>query len=91
LGLHRLLRVSSQLLGLKKVTCIPPGAPLKGTGDNDIVSYSYLSRLRTGLSLLQPNASPWTQSYDYDAAKRFSAVTSPAGQFVDGVMDGVKP
>jgi len=36
---------------------------------------------RSGLTLLQPNASPWTQSYGYDAAERLTSVVSPAGSF----------
>jgi len=42
------------------------------------VSYTYQNRLRAGLSLLAPNASPWAQSYGYDAAKRLTTLTSPA-------------
>jgi YD repeat-containing protein len=32
----------------------------------DSVNYAYNNRLRSGMSLAQPNASPWTQSYTYD-------------------------
>jgi hypothetical protein len=35
--------------------------------------------LRSSLSLLQPNASPWTQGYTYDSVMRLSTVTSLAG------------
>jgi len=52
-----------------------------GPWDNDTVSYSYNNRLRNGLTLLQPNASPWTQSYGYDAANRLNSLGSPAGAF----------
>lgn len=52
-----------------------------GLWPNDIVSYSYQNRLRTGLTLSQPNASAWTQSYGYDSARRLRSVTSPAGEF----------
>ena len=31
--------------------------------------------------MVQPNASPWTQSYGYDAANRLQTLTSPAGAF----------
>ena len=48
---------------------------------NDTVSYTYANRLRTGLSLLAPNADAWTQSYGYDSARRLTSVTSPAGSF----------
>jgi len=36
---------------------------------------------RSGLTLLQPNASPWMQSYGYDAAERLTSIVSPAGTF----------
>src|SRR5439155_994980 len=52
-----------------------------GPWDNDTVSYTYANRLRSGLTLLQPNASSWTQSYGYDAANRLQALGSPAGGF----------
>jgi RHS repeat-associated protein len=48
---------------------------------DDTVSYTYANRLRTGLSVLAPNASAWTVSYAYDAAKRLTNVTSQAGAF----------
>src|SRR5438105_3277636 len=35
---------------------------------DDTVSYGYQNRLRTSLSLLAPDSSPWTESYGYDAA-----------------------
>jgi RHS repeat-associated protein len=52
-----------------------------GPWANDTVSYTFNNRLRSGLSVLAPNASPWTQSYGYDAAKRLTNATSPAGTF----------
>ena len=48
---------------------------------NDTVSYTYANRLRTGLSVLVPNASAWTQGYGYDSARRLTSVVSPAGGF----------
>jgi RHS repeat-associated protein len=48
---------------------------------NDTVSYTYTNRLRTGLSVLAPNASAWTQGYGYDSARRLTNVVSPAGGF----------
>src|SRR6266436_4177004 len=33
------------------------------------------------LSLQAPNADPWAQSYGYDAAKRLTSLSSPAGAF----------
>src|SRR6185369_11812749 len=52
-----------------------------GPWDNDTVSLSYANRLRAGLNLSQPNASDWVQSYGYDAARRLTSLTSPAGAF----------
>ncbi len=46
------------------------------------MTYGYDSgRRRSSLSVLQPNASPWAQSYTNDAMRRLSSVTSPAGTF----------
>ena len=47
----------------------------------DTVSYTYNNRLRSNLSLQAPNASAWTQTYGYDAAKRLTNVVSAAGTF----------
>ncbi|MBI3851947.1 MAG: RHS repeat-associated core domain-containing protein [Verrucomicrobia bacterium] len=53
-----------------------------GPWANDTVSYSYDSgRRRSGLTILAPNASAWTQSYGYDSANRMTNITSPAGAF----------
>ena len=53
-----------------------------GPWAEDTVSYSYqYAGPRSGLTLLQPNASPWTQSYGYDAAERLTSVASPGGAF----------
>src|SRR5436305_870880 len=52
-----------------------------GPWENDTVSYAYQNRLRTGLNLQAPNASDWAQTYGYDAAKRLTTLTSPAGTF----------
>src|SRR5688572_32889625 len=51
--------------------------------------YTYANRLRSGLTLLQPNTSSWTQSYGYDAANRLSSLTSPAGSFTYNYSSGV--
>jgi len=48
-----------------------------GPWADDTVSYTYDHRLRQSLSLLAPNASPWTQNYTYDPAERLSSLTSP--------------
>jgi RHS repeat-associated protein len=52
-----------------------------GLWPNDTVSYSYNNRLRSGLSVAQPNADFWTQTYGYDNARRLTNTTSPAGAF----------
>jgi YD repeat-containing protein len=53
-----------------------------GPWANDTVSYTYdTGRRRSGLTLLAPNASAWTQRYVYDAASRMTNITSPAGGF----------
>ena len=52
-----------------------------GPWANDTVSYSYQNRLRTQFSLLQPGLTAWSQSYGYDATRRLTSVTSPAGLF----------
>ncbi len=55
---------------------------------NDVVSNTYLNRLRTGLSLQQPVGS-WTNGFGYDAAKRLTNVTSQAGSFTNEYFSGV--
>ena len=52
-----------------------------GPWANDTVSYTYNNRLRSGLSVLAPNASAWTESYGYDGAERLTTVASAAGSF----------
>ncbi len=53
-----------------------------GPWADDTVSYSYTSnRLRSQLTLLQPNASSWVQNYSYDSSARLSTLTSPAGAY----------
>jgi RHS repeat-associated protein len=53
-----------------------------GPWENDTISYGYGQGLRNTLSLQQPNASPWSQTYGYaTGARRLDNVTSPAGAF----------
>jgi RHS repeat-associated protein len=52
-----------------------------GPWSDDTVNYTNQNRLRTGLSVLAPNASAWSQTYAYDAAIRLTNVTSRAGKF----------
>ena len=47
---------------------------------NDTITNTYLNRLRTQL-YLQQRAGFWTNAFSYDAAKRLTDVTSPAGSF----------
>src|SRR5881409_60388 len=48
----------------------------------DTVSYGYSTgRQRNSLTLQQPNASSWVQSYLYDNIRRLTNVVSPAGSF----------
>lgn len=51
-----------------------------GPFSSDTVTNIYSSRLRTNLSLAQPTGQ-WTNRFGYDAAKRLTNVTSPAGSF----------
>jgi RHS repeat-associated protein len=52
-----------------------------GLWPQDTVTLTYANRLRTGLSLASPAGSLWTQGYAYDAARRLTGITSPAGTF----------
>ena len=47
-----------------------------GLWSGDTVNYTYNNRLRSGLSV-----GSWAQNYGYDAIKRLTSVTSPAGTF----------
>jgi RHS repeat-associated protein len=70
-------------IGTTAFTWTPGGqlASEDGPWSSDAVSYSYSHRLRSGLSLQQVSASPWQQSYGYDAYRRLTNVTSQAGAF----------
>jgi RHS repeat-associated protein len=70
-------------VGTSQYTYDPAGQILSEDGpwNDDTVSYTYANRLRTGMSLSAPNASPSTQTYSYDFARRLTNVTSPAGVF----------
>jgi len=52
-----------------------------GPWASDTVSYSYSNRQRSRVSVLQPNASLWAQTYLYDEVMRLTNVVSPAGNF----------
>ena len=52
-----------------------------GPWANDAVSYTYTNEQRAGLSLQQPNADAFVETYAYDAANRLSSITAPSGVF----------
>jgi RHS repeat-associated protein len=52
-----------------------------GPWDSDTVTYTYANRWRSALSLSQPSAGAWPQTYAYDVLKRLTNVSSPAGAF----------
>jgi len=53
-----------------------------GPWTEDTVVYGYTTaRLRSSLSLAQPNAGAWAQNYAYDTIRRLTNVVSPAGAF----------
>src|SRR5439155_12877431 len=47
---------------------------------SDTVTNTYVSRLRTALSLQQPTG-VWTNGFAYDSARRLTNVSSAAGAF----------
>jgi YD repeat-containing protein len=81
-GLNRMTNLVDAV-GVTKYNYDSVGQVLSEDGpwSDDTVSYTYQNRLRTGLSLLAPNASAWSQTYAYDAMKRLTNVTSQAGAF----------
>lgn len=53
-----------------------------GPWAGDTISYTYnKARLRSGLTLSQPNATAWVQSFLYDPALRLTNTTAPSGVF----------
>ncbi len=61
-----------------------------GPWNQDAVSYTYDNgRRRSGLSLAQPSAPAWAQSYAYDGLGRLTNITSPAGSFGYGYRASV--
>jgi len=56
-----------------------------GPWANDTVAWDYHNaRIRSALRLQQTSTSWWTNSYAWDASRRLSTVTSPAGTFTYG-------
>jgi RHS repeat-associated protein len=66
--------------GTTKYTYSPAGQLLTEDGPfaSDTVTNAYWNRSRTNLSLQQPTG-VWTNAFAYDAVKRLTQVTSPAG------------
>jgi len=52
-----------------------------GPWAGDMVSYTYQNRRRTALSLQQPGAGNWMQTYGYDNLPRLTNITTQAGSF----------
>jgi RHS repeat-associated protein len=52
-----------------------------GPWADDTITYSFYNGRRSGFSLQQPNASPWTQTETYNNLQQLANVTSPAGSF----------
>jgi RHS repeat-associated protein len=77
------LTTMSDAIGTTTFTYTQTGQLASETGPwaSDTVSYTYTDDLRSELSLQQPNASAWSQTYAYDLAARMTNITSPAGTF----------
>lgn len=82
-GLNQLTNVTDAV-GTTRFTYDNGGMLLREDGPwaDDAISYGYVGRRRTSLAVTQPNASPWTQNYDYDQYNRLSSVASTAGKFI---------
>jgi RHS repeat-associated protein len=82
-AVNRLTSISNALgMTYRTYTQFGALATEDGPWDNDTISYGYTqNRSRQNLSLQQPNASAWAQSYAYDRANRLTNTTSPAGVF----------
>jgi RHS repeat-associated protein len=83
-GYDALNRVTNMVdaIGTTRYSYDTMGRPLTEDGpfDDDTLTNSYSNGLRTGLTLQQPTDFWWT-SFGYDATRRLSTVTSPAGTF----------
>lgn len=80
-SLNRLTNMTDAV-GTNRYTYTAVGQLLSEDGPwaNDTLSYTYNNRLRASLSLQQPSGT-WTNGYLYDAIKRMTNLTSPAGAF----------
>jgi len=81
-GLNRLTNMIDSV-GSTAFTWTPGNllAAEDGPWASDAASYSYANRVRTGVSVQQPNASAWVQTYGFDPFGRLTNTTSPAGSF----------
>ena len=61
-----------------------------GIWPSDTVTYGYLRQMLQSLTLTQPGAGSWQQTYAWDAAWRLGSVTSPAGSFTN-TFDPLRP
>ncbi len=64
-----------------------PSGQLQGEAGpwaNSTVALAYTNGTRSSLTLTQPGASQWEQTYGYDASPRLQTVASPAGLFTYG-------
>lgn len=52
-----------------------------GPWADDTVSLGSQNRLRSALTLANPNAAPWSETYAYDAMRRLTNIVSPVGAF----------
>jgi YD repeat-containing protein len=59
-----------------------------GLFGSDIVTSTYVNRMRMALSLQQPTGA-WTNGFAYDGAKRLTSLTSQAGTFNYAYLSGL--
>ncbi len=52
-----------------------------GPWADDTVALGSQNRLRSALTLANPNAAPWSETYAYDAMRRLTNIVSPVGAF----------
>ncbi len=81
----------SDAIGTTSFTYTQVGQLSSETGPwgDDTVSNIYTDRLRTTLSLQQPEAAAWVQDYGYDLAGRMTTLSSLAGSFSYAYNPGV--
>lgn len=82
-ALNRLQSASSASFGVTTFAYNSSGqiSSEDGPWDADTVTYGYSHTQRSALTLSQPHASAWHQSYFYDAQSRLTNIVSPSGSF----------